>query len=156
MWAVDHNKTGKRATVREGGHPGDAATPVVADEQGLAGVRGPDQTFDVGDEVVDVVVRDAAGPARTAVAAEVRGPDPVSQLGQHRHLVAPGECALREPMEAERKPVARSALRDLESQTIGFDESCRLDGGGHHWAVSFGRLRKRLDAPLLNGGVSGP
>lgn len=59
-------------------------------------------------------------------------------------------------MEAERKPVARSALRDLESETIGFDESCRLNGGGHHWAVSCGRLRKRPDAPPLNGGASGP
>ena len=132
MWAVHDDESRQRASAPEGGHPGEAASPVVADEQCFACAGRTDQAFDVRDEQIDLLVRDATGTGRTSIAAQVRCPDPIAQSHQRGYLVPPREGALRKSMEAECQPVSCSFLRHFEPEAISLDES---DPGGAciHW-----------------------
>ena len=114
----------------ERGVPDDGPAPVVPDEQRGPRPGGVDEAGGVGHQVGERVVGDRRGPRRPAVAAQVRRPGAVAEAGEQRKLVAPRERQVREPVQAERQPLAFAARVDLEGQAVGVDR-VRLDAAAH-------------------------
>jgi hypothetical protein len=102
--------------------PGDDRSPIVADQGDRGRPGSVDQGTDVAQQLLDRVVLHMRRLGRLAVAAQVRRPHAVAQIGEHRHLMPPGVPALGKAVQAECQALSRSAGRDAKAQLSRLDE----------------------------------
>ena len=98
--------------------PGQRGAPIVSDEQSFFGIGGLDQRGDVFDQGFGAVGGNFLGRIGGAVTSEIRRPDAVTDSGEQRHLVPPGNRVLGKTVQAEREAIARAHGGDFERDSI--------------------------------------
>ena len=121
---------GDAVRVVAGHEPGDAATPVVADEVDPFVTRGADEGDDVADEVLEPVGGRAGRPGTGAVASLVRGVGPHPRRVQSLADAVPARAVLREAVQQhDRRAIVRPGVRHVEDEALVVQD--RQSVGGH-------------------------
>src|SRR5207247_3618980 len=111
VWCRDGYQAAYLSWGEYGGRPADEATPAMADDNGIRGAEGPDDTGDVSGGGVGVV--SAWCLVAGAVPAQVHRDGAIPGCGDDRQLVAPGPPELGGAVQEEyERDVRRAALRD--------------------------------------------